>query len=152
MSLESVREYFKEKGLDFEIFEFEDSTENVELAARTLGVEPCLIAKTIALKLKGRNILVVSSGDARLDNRKYKNQFGQKIKMMSPDEVMELTGHPVGGVCPFGLKNTMDVYLDVSLKQFETVYPAAGSKNSCVKMTIEQLETITGTEWVDVCS
>jgi len=151
MSVESVRAFFEEQGLDFEIRELDESTETVEKAAQALGVEPALIAKTLAFKLKDRDILVVTKGDARTDNKKFKDQFHVKAKMMSFEEVPEKTGHPVGGVCPFGLKDEMDVYLDLSLKGFARVFPAAGSRNSCIEITPDELCHITGAEWVDVC-
>ncbi|SHJ48663.1 YbaK/EbsC family protein [Paramaledivibacter caminithermalis] len=151
MALEDVRKYFKENNLDYEIFQMDESTATVELAAKAHGVEPQLIAKTMAVKLKDRNILIVTKGDARIDNRKFKDTFKTKCKMLKPDEVLEITGHPVGGVCPFGLKNPMDVYLDISLNNFEYVYPAAGSTNSSIKITPIQLKKITNAEWIDVC-
>ena len=114
-------------------------------------MEPALIAKTLAFKLKDRPVLIVTQGDARIDNRKFKQQFLVKAKMMSAEEVLERTGHPVGGVCPFGLKEPVDIYLDESLRAFEKVYPAAGSKNTCIEITPEALSTITGAKWVDVC-
>jgi len=151
MSIEDVRSFFRENNLDLQIIEHQVSTATVELAAKALGVEPSLIAKTMSFKLKDRNILIVTKGDARIDNRKYKDCFGEKAKMLDPDEVLEITGHPVGGVCPFGLKNPIDIYLDVTLKEFEYVYPAAGSGNSSVKITPDRLAEITGGKWVDVC-
>ena len=151
MGVETVRTYLKENGLDYDILEFDVSTETVDLAAQALGVEPALIAKTLVLKLKDRFILVVTKGDARLDNKKIKQHFQSKAKMMSPEEVMEKTGHPVGGICPFGLKEKMDIYLDVSLRQFDKVFPAAGSKNSCIEIAPDDLMKITGAQWVDVC-
>lgn len=151
MSLESVKQYFKDNNLSLEIIEMGQSTATVELAANALGVEPALIAKTMAFKLKDRNILILAEGDARIDNRKFKDYFHTKAKMLSADEVLEFTGHPVGGVCPFGLKTQMDTYLDESLKKFEYVYPAAGSRNSAVKITPEELSKVTSGTWVDVC-
>ncbi len=151
MSVESVKSYFIEKNLSYEILEFDDSTETVELAARALGVEPALIAKTLAFKLKDRNILVMAKGDARIDNKKFKQQFQIKGKMMSPDEVLDITGHPVGGVCPFGLKTELSVFLDESLRDFDKVYPAAGSRNSCIEIAPDDLCSITNAQWVDVC-
>lgn len=151
MTVERVRAYFRENGLRYEIHEFGESTETVELAAQALGVEPELIAKTLAFKVKDRGVLVVTRGDARIDNRKFKDQFGVKAKMMSPDEVLDKTWHPVGGVCPFAIKEDMEIYLDASLRQFEKVYPAAGSKNSCIEITPEELCRITGAQWADVC-
>ncbi|AZV57054.1 YbaK/EbsC family protein [Clostridium sp. AWRP] len=151
MSLESVQQYFKDNNLSLEIIEMGQSTATVELAANALGVEPALIAKTMAFKLKDRNILILSEGDARIDNRKFKDYFHTKATMLSADEVLESTGHPVGGVCPFGLKTQMDTYLDESLKKFEYVYPAAGSRNSAVKITPGELSKVTSGTWVDVC-
>lgn len=151
MSLESVKQYFKDNNLSLEIIEMGQSTTTVELAANALGVEPALIAKTMAFKLKDRNILILTEGDARIDNRKFKDYFHTKAKMLSADEVLEFTGHPVGGVCPFGLKTQMDTYLDESLKKFEYVYPAAGSRSSAVKITPEELSKVTSGTWVDVC-
>jgi len=151
MSLESVKDFLEENDLNFEIFEMEESTATVELAAKAHGVAPELIAKTIAVKLKDRSILIVTKGDARIDNRKYKDAFKTKCKMLKYDEVLDITGHPVGGVCPFGLKNNLDVYLDVSIKDFEYVYPAAGSVNSSIKIKPSELEKITKSIWVDIC-
>jgi len=151
MSVESVRRFFQDKGLVRDIIEFGESTATVQLAANALGVEPELIAKTMALKLKDRNILLVTKGDAKIDNKKYKDYFKTKAKMLNAEEVSAVTGHPVGGVCPFGLNEQIDIYLDLSLKQFEYVYPAAGSKNSAVKMSLKQLEELTDGTWVDVC-
>jgi Cys-tRNA(Pro) deacylase len=151
MSVDSVRAYFEQKELAFEIREFDASTETVQRAAQALGVEPELIAKTLAYKLKDHGILVVTKGDARIDNKKFKQQFGVKAKMMSPEEVLEATGHPVGGVCPFGLRQAMDIYIDISLKAFEKVYPAAGSRNSCIEITPDEFFRVTHAQWVDVC-
>lgn len=151
MSVENVRKFFDDNKLDLHIIEHQESTATVELAAKALGVEPALIAKTMSFKLKDRNILIVTKGDARIDNRKYKDCFGEKARMLDPDEVLEVTGHPVGGVCPFALKNPLDVYLDVTLTEFEYVYPAAGSGNSAVKITPRKLEEVTGGKWIDVC-
>ena len=151
MGVEEVRVYFRDRGLPYEVREMDASTETVDLAARALGVEPALIAKTLAFRLKDRSILVLMKGDAKIDNQKFKQQFQTKAKMMSTAEVMEATGHPVGGVCPFGLKQEMDIYLDESLKQFDKVYPAAGSRNSCIEITPDELAQITGARWVDVC-
>ena len=151
MGVDSVKAYMQERGLPYEVKEFDVSTETVELAARALGVEPALIAKTLAFKLKDRNVLVVTKGDARIDNRKFKDRFQTKAKMMSAEEVLASTGHPVGGVCPFGLLQEMEIFLDESLRQFDRVYPAAGSRNSCVEITPDELLEITGARWVDVC-
>jgi len=151
MTVEGVKAYFRGNGLEYRILEFDESIETVELAAQALGVRPELIAKTLAFKVKDRGVLVMTKGDARIDNRKFKDQFQVKAKMMSPGEVLQKTGHPVGGVCPFGLKEDMEIYLDASLKRFEQVYPAAGSKNSCIEIMPEELCRITGAQWVDVC-
>lgn len=151
MSLESVKKQFKEQSLDLNIIELNDSTATVELAAKAIGVEPARIAKTMAFKLKDVDILIISKGDAKIDNRKYKDYFRTKAKMLNSQEVLEITGHPVGGVCPFGLKNPMGIYLDCSLKQFDYVYPAAGSPNSAVKINIDKLAEVTNGIWVDIC-
>lgn len=151
MALEDVKRFFQENNLNYEIYELEDSTATVELAAQAHGVEPQLIAKTLAVKLKDREALIVTKGDAKLDNKKFKTTFHLKCKMLSFDEVLEITGHPVGGVCPFGLKNPLDVYLDISLKDFDYVYPAAGGINTSIKITPQELQKITNGVWVDVC-
>lgn len=151
MSVERVRAYLREYGLESDIHEFSESTETVERAAQALGVEPELIAKTLAFKLKDRAVLVVTKGDARIDNRKFKDTLGSRAKMMSSEEVLEKTGHPVGGVCPFAIKEGVDIYLDAGLKQFDKVYPAAGSKNSCLEIAPQELSRITGGQWIDVC-
>lgn len=151
MSVEKVRKYFQDNSLDLKVIEFEDSTATVELAAQVLGVEPDRIAKTMAIRMKSGNIIVVTKGGARLDNRKFKDCFKEKGTMISHDEVEEITGHPVGGVCPFVLKEGLKVYLDVSLKEFDIVYPAGGSPSSAVRITPEYLQQVTDGEWVDVC-
>lgn len=152
MSVEKVRAYLKKYGIEDKIQEFEVSSATVELAAAALSCEPARIAKTLSFLVDGRAVLVVAAGDARIDNKKYKGQFGTKAKMLSPEEVVELVGHAVGGVCPFAVKEDVDVYLDVSLKRFETVFPACGSSNSAIELTIPQLEEYSGyLEWVDVC-
>lgn len=152
MSVEDVKNFFSERNLNYKVTELEDSTATVELAAKSLGVKPALIAKTLSFKLKdNRNILLVTRGDARIDNRKYKECFKVKAKMLKPDEVLEVTGHSVGGVCPFGLKNPLEIYLDISLWEFEFIFPAAGSGNSFIKITPDELQKITDSTWVDVC-
>jgi Cys-tRNA(Pro) deacylase len=151
MSVESVKEQFQEQNLNLEVLEFNQSSATVELAAEAIGVEPNRIAKTMAFRVKDQEVLIVSKGNARIDNRKYKDYFKAKAKMLKADEVLEITGHPVGGVCPFGLKKPLQIYLDESLKEFDYVYPAGGSPNSAVKTTIEQLEEVTKGAWVDVC-
>jgi prolyl-tRNA editing enzyme YbaK/EbsC (Cys-tRNA(Pro) deacylase) len=151
MSLESVRAFLAEKAPDLAVIETQASSATVALAAAAHGVEPARIAKTLSLRVGGRVVLVVARGDARLDNRKVKAAFGGKASMLGPDEVLELTGHPVGGVCPFGLKTPLPVYCDVSLKAFDEVVPAAGSATSAVRIAPVRMAEITGAEWVDVC-
>lgn len=151
MSVERAAEYLKKFGLDGEILVMEDSTATVDLAAQALGVEPARIAKTLAFQQKEGPAVVVACGTARIDNKKYKNAFGCKAKMLSYEETAEATGHAVGGVCPFGLPEGVRIYLDESLRKFDVVYPAAGSSNACIRMAISQLEEVTGGSWVDVC-
>jgi len=151
MSLQSVQEFFKAKQLDIPIIELAVSTATVALAAQAHGVEPGRIAKTLSFRLNdGRVVLVVARGDARIDNKKFKDAFG-KGKMLGLEEVSEITGHPVGGVCPFGLANPLPIYLDVSLKIYDVVIPAAGSVNSAVRISPEKMADITQALWVDVC-
>jgi len=152
MSIEKVREYFKQWNLEDKILEFGVSSATVELAALALGCEPERIAKTLAFKADSRCILVVTAGDAKIDNRKYKEKFGIKSKMLKPGEVLELVGHAIGGVCPFAVKQGNSIYLDRSLKRFTTVFPACGSSNSVIELTIPELEKYADCmEWVDVC-
>ena len=152
MSIERVKEYFGKYGMEERIQEFEVSSATVELAAVALHCEPQRIAKTLSFMVEGHAILVVAAGDARIDNPKYKAQFGVKAKMLSPEEVEALIGHGVGGVCPFAVNEGVEVYLDVSLKRFETVFPACGSGNSAIELTIQELEEYSGyAGWVDVC-
>lgn len=151
MSVESVRNFFKERNQEDPVFELQDSGATVELAAEVIGVEPKFIAKTLAFKLKEKDILVVTRGDARIDNKKFRTFFKTKAKMLDLNEVEEITGHPVGGVCPFGLKNPLDVYVDVSIKDFNFVYPAAGSRTTALKIAPESIQGLTNAEWVDVC-
>lgn len=152
MSIEKVRAYFKTYGIEEKIQEFEVSSATVELAAAALSCEPARIAKTLSFKVEEHAVLVVAAGDARIDNKKYKAQFGAKAKMLSSDEVETLVGHAVGGVCPFAVNEGVKVYLDVSLKRFATVFPACGSSNSAIELTISELEDYSGyLEWVDVC-
>ena len=151
MSLESVRVFLADHNLNLTITELDVSTATVALAAEAHGVEPGRIAKTLAFRLNGeRAILLVASGDARIDNRKFKAALG-KGKMLQADEVVALTGHPVGGVCPFGLAQPLPIYLDQSLHDFDEVLPAAGSINSAIRISIAQLAALTGGTWVDVC-
>ncbi|MGI6697032.1 MAG: YbaK/EbsC family protein [Clostridiales bacterium] len=151
MAVEDVRRFFTERGYKDPVFEMDESSATVELAAKAVGVEPGRIAKTLAFKLKDRNILIVTKGDARIDNKKFKGCFKAKAKMLNAEEVLEITGHPVGGVCPFGLKQQVDVYLDVSLKEYDTVFPAAGSGNSALEISPGEMKDLTSAEWVDVC-
>lgn len=152
MSLEKVKAYFKTYGMEEKIQEFDVSSATVELAASALQCEPQRIAKTLSFMLEERAVLIVAAGDAKIDNPKYKARFGKKAKMLLPDEVEALVGHAVGGVCPFAVKEGVEVYLDVSLKRFDTVFPACGSSNSAIELTIPQLEQYSGyAEWVDVC-
>lgn len=151
MSLESVKKYFKDNNLDYHIYDFEESTATVELAAQVHGVEPNQIAKTLAFVQKENNILLLTVGGARIDNQKYKAVFRQKAKMMKLEDVETITGHPVGGVCPFGLKTPLDVYLDISLDNYDYVYPAAGSQTSSIKISPDELLKVTNGIKIDVC-
>lgn len=152
MSVESVKKFFIKRGLKDPVFELNESGATVDLAAKTLGVNPELIAKTLAFKLKDNTpFLIVTRGDAKIDNKKYKDYFKSKAKMLEHSEVNELTGHPVGGVCPFGLKTKMKVYIDISIKDFEYVYPAAGSQTTALKISPNAIERLTNAVWVDVC-
>ncbi|HBT49346.1 MAG TPA: YbaK/EbsC family protein [Caldanaerobacter subterraneus] len=150
MSVEAVRDFFRSRGINLEVKIFED-TSTVEKAAESLGVTPGEIAKSMLFKLKDKYIMVVTAGDKRIDNKKFKETFKAKAKMASPEEVLEVTGHPVGGVCPYGLKNPVEVYYDISLKEYEIVYPAAGDVNAAVEVKVEDLDKIVEGEWVDVC-
>lgn len=152
MAIEKVRDYFAGLGMADRILEFDTSSATVELAAQALGCEPCRIAKTLSFMLEDGAILIVAAGDAKIDNTKYKARFGKKAKMLTPDEVVQLVGHAVGGVCPFAVNPGVTVYLDESLKRFDTVFPACGSSNSAIELTIPELEkysVLSG--WVDVC-
>ncbi|SEB88581.1 Cys-tRNA(Pro) deacylase, prolyl-tRNA editing enzyme YbaK/EbsC [Rhizobiales bacterium GAS188] len=151
MSVESVREFLAEKAPDITIIELANSTATVMLAAEGHGVEPAQIAKTLSLRVGERNLLVVTSGDARLDNKKAKAAFGGKARMLSAEEVVAVTGHPVGGVCPFGLATPLKVYCDVSLKGFDEVVPAAGSTHSAVRINPLRMAELVEAEWVDIC-
>ena len=151
MSLQSVRDFFAARQLDIPIIELEVSTATVALAAEAHGVEPGRIAKTLSFRLSGGQVIIlVAAGDARIDNRKFKESFG-KGKMLHLDEVVELTGHPVGGVCPFGLASPLPIYLDRSLQNFDEVLPAAGAIHSAVRISPTQLAAVTDGQWVDVC-
>ena len=152
MAVEKVKEYFKKYGMESRIREFEVSSATVELAAEALHCEPCRIAKTLSFMVDEHPILIVAAGDAKIDNPKYKAQFGTKAKMLTPDEVQTMIGHAVGGVCPFALNSGVVSYLDISLKRFQTVFPACGSSNSAIELTIEELEKYSSyTAWIDVC-
>ncbi len=153
MSVANVREYLKQFGLDSKVEEFKESSATVELAAHAAGVIPAMIAKTLSFKVGEQAVLIVTGGDTKVDNRKFKDKFGVKAKMLTPEEVIEYTGHAIGGVCPYANpEGKATVYLDESLKRFEMALPAAGSSASCVRLTIDELErSCPGAEWVDVC-
>ena len=152
MSIQRVKEYFRALGMEGRVLELDMSSATVELAAQALGGRPCRIAKTMYFLVEGRPILIVAAGDAKVDNPKYKARFGTKAKMLTPQEAEELVGHAVGGVCPFAVNGGVTVYLDESLKRFETVFPACGSSNSAIELSIPELERYSGFEsWVDVC-
>ena len=151
MSIERVRNYLQKWNMQDRIQEFDVSSATVELAAQALNVEAARIAKTLSYLVDGGAVLVVAAGDIRVDNRKFKDAFHTKAKMLTPDQAAELVGHAVGGVCPFGVNEGVKVYLDASLKRFKTVFPAAGSSNSAIELTIPELEELSGyTAWVDV--
>jgi prolyl-tRNA editing enzyme YbaK/EbsC (Cys-tRNA(Pro) deacylase) len=151
MSLQSVREWLASNAPDLLLIEVEGTTATVDTAAQALGVEPGRIAKTLAIRAGEHLFLLCARGDARLDNRKCKDEFGARPRMLGAEETLELTGHPVGGVCPFGLKTPLPVYLDVSLKAFDVVYPAGGSLNTSVEVPTERLFELVGERWVDLC-
>ncbi len=151
MSLESVRAWLREYAPDLRLIEVEESTATVDTAARALGVEPGRIAKTLAVRAGDHLFLLCTRGDARLDNRKCKDEFNARPRMLGADETLELTGHPVGGVCPFGLKTSLPVYLDQSLQAFDVVYPAAGSLNTSVETPTQRLFELVAERWVDLC-
>lgn len=153
MSIEKVRAYFKEFGIEDKILEFPVSSATVELAAKALNTEGCRIAKTLSFSVNDSPILIVTAGDAKIDNKKYKTFFGAKAKMLSFDEVEEKIGHAVGGVCPFAVNDGVKVYLDESIKRFPTVFPACGSSNSAIELTPDELEKYSScfVEWIDVC-
>lgn len=152
MSIERVKAYFRSYGMEEKILEFDVSSATVELASTALHCEPQRIAKTLSFMVDDHAILVVTAGDAKIDNAKYKAQFGKKAKMLSPQEAETLVGHAVGGVCPFAVNEGVAVYLDISLKRFDTIFPACGSSNSAIELTIAELEKYSEyLEWVDVC-
>lgn len=152
MAFDIAKEHLKGLGLEDRIHEFQVSSATVELAAQAVGCEPAHIAKTLSFMVGDHPVLIVAAGDAKVDNHRYKEQFHVKAKMLNPDQVTELVGHSVGGVCPFGIKEGVQVYLDESLKRFDMVYPACGSASSAVGLTIPELEKASGyLRWVDVC-
>ena len=151
MTVETVRAFLATHAPDIEIVELDVSTATVEMAAREHGVQPAQIAKTLSLKIKERTALVVTSGTARLNNRKIKDALGGKPRMLTSDEVVAITGHPVGGVCPFGLAAPLPIYCDISLKAFDEVVPAAGSTNSALRIAPERMAKLVDAQWVDVC-
>ncbi len=151
MSIEIVRRYFSSYGMEERILEFPVSSATVDLAAQAVGCIPARIAKTLSFKV-GEDPILIVAGDAKIDNRKYKDKFGKKAVMLSQEEVAEKIGHAVGGVCPFGIPDTVSVYLDESMKRFETVFPAAGSSNSAIELNMEELMRYSrAKEWIDVC-
>ncbi len=152
MAIEKVKEYFEQFGIADRVREFDVSSATVQLAAQALNCEPCRIAKTLSFMVNGRAVLIVAAGDAKIDNPKYKAKFGTKAKMLSPEEAETLVGHAIGGVCPFAVNNGVMIYLDESLKRFETVFPACGSSNSAIELTIEELEKYSNyNSWINVC-
>lgn len=152
MSIEKGRAYFRQFGMEDRVREFDVSSATVELAALALGVEGARIAKTLSFKKDDSCILILAAGDARIDNHKFKDRFHMKAKMLAPEEVLSIVGHPVGGVCPFGINDGIDVYLDKSLKRFETVFPAVGSANSAIELDLDELYKYSNAiEWIDVC-
>ena len=152
MSIEKVKDYFAGFGMENRILEFPVSSATVELAAQALNCEGCRIVKTLSFNINGKAILICAAGDAKVDNAKYKARFGVKAKMLSHEDAATMIGHAVGGVCPFAVKEGVEVYLDESIKRFETVFPAAGSSNSAIELTIPEMESFSGyTAWVDVC-
>lgn len=153
MSIARVKEHFRTHGREQDVQEYAASSATVDMAAATIGVIPARIAKTLSFRGAGENaILVVTAGDAKIDNKKFREAFGFKARMLSPDEVLEQTGHEIGGVCPFGLARELEVYLDVSMKRFNTLFPACGSTNSAIELTCDELTLYSGgKDWVDVC-
>ena len=151
MTVETVRAFLAACAPDIEILETDASTATVDMAARGHGVQPAQIAKTLSLRVKDRNLLLVTGGEARLDNRKAKAVLGGKPRMLTADEVTAITGHPVGGVCPFGLAAPLPIYCDISLKAFDDVYPAAGSISSALRIGPARMAELVGATWVDVC-
>lgn len=152
MSVEVAREHLKKFGKDGDILEFEESSATVELAAKAVGTEPARIAKSLTYEWGEDGLMIVTAGDMRVQNKKFKEEFGAKARMLKPDDVLRLTNHEIGGVCPFGVPKELPVYLDVSLRRFDVVYPAAGTARNAVPMTIDELYEASGARgWVDVC-
>lgn len=152
MAIDKVKAFFKTYNMEDRVLEFEVSSATVELAAQALNCEPCRIAKTLSFMVNEKPLLIVTAGDAKIDNAKYKQQFATKAKMLSPEQAENLVGHAVGGVCPFAVNEGVDIYLDESLKRFETVFPACGSSNSAIELTIPELEIYANPlSWVNVC-
>lgn len=153
MAFERAKSYLDNKGFGDRVMEFEVSSATVELAAQAVGTEPCRIAKSLTFFVDEKPVMIICAGDGKVANSKYKAQFHTKAKMLTAEQVHDFIGHDVGGVCPFGINDGVDVYLDESLKRFDTVYPACGSSNSAVRLSIEELEQASGfTGWVDVCN
>lgn len=152
MSIEKVRDYMKNFGMEEKILEFPVSSATVELAAKALNTEGKRIAKSLSFLVNEKAVMIVTAGDGRIDNKKYKAEFSCKAKMLTPEQVDEMIGHSIGGVCPFAVNTGVEVYLDESLKRFETVFPACGNSNSAIELTIPQLEKLSGfIKWVDIC-
>lgn len=152
MSIEKVREYFKQYNREGDILEMDSSTATVELAAQALGTAPARIAKSLSFQDNESAMIIVVAGDAKIDNKKFKSEFGFKAKMLSPEDAIRFTGHAVGGVCPFALPKDVKVFLDESMKRFETMFPACGSSNSAIELTLEELEKYSNIiKWIDVC-
>ena len=152
MSVDRVKQYFAKYKMEDRVLEFDVSSATVELAAAALGCEPGRIAKTLSFQVGDQPILIVSAGDVKIDNSKYKATFGKKAKMLTSDQVVDLIGHAIGGVCPFAVNEGVTIYLDASLRKYQTVFPACGSNNSAIELTIPELEQYSGyKEWVDVC-
>lgn len=152
MSIEKVKEYLKQYNKDKDVIVLQESTATVDLAAKALNVIPARIAKTLSFKLDDKYILVVAAGDTKIDNKKYKQYFGIKAKMLSPEEVINQIGHKIGGVCPFAVNQNVKVYCDISLQRFSSVFPACGSANSAIELSCDQLFSISkALEWIDIC-
>lgn len=152
MSIETAKKHLEKYGFDDKVIEFDVSSATVELAADAVGCEPCMICKSLTFNVGGEAVMILAAGDAKIDNGKYKAFFATKAKMLTPDEVESMIGHRIGGVCPFGINEGVKVYLDVSMKRFDYIYPAAGSSNSAIKLSMEELEKVSEFDaWIDVC-